>query len=172
MNSVRRADGFTMIEVMVALVIFAISLMGVMGLSTLSVYYNSMSRQISIASTVGAQLIDTLQHLNSTPEANFTSTAFTDSNPGNNGSPGSIDIVNDPPTSPAPEHTDSEVGFGGVVSGGITYRGYWNVVDIDQNSDGIVDLKEIVVIIRWKSANESRYHYTTLTTALYRPSGV
>jgi len=172
MLNLKRADGFTMVEVMVALVIFAISLIGVMGISTISVYYNSMSRQLSIASMVGMELVEALQHLSSKPEDIYTSPAFNDTDPSNNSSLSSIDVVNDPPSSPAPEHSEAEIGLNSPEIGGIRFQRYWNVAYVDQNGDGRTDTKVVVVIVRWRSGNESLFHTTTLSTAINKPPGV
>lgn len=171
MENRRNQRGFTIIEVMVAIGIFSIALIGVIGISTVVVYYNAISRQVSIAQMFGMELESTLQNLTSDPGTTFLNSAFTDTNSGNNSSLAFIDLTNDPPTSPAPEHSEAEIGLASPVYEGVIYQRFWNVADIDQNNDGIIEAKQIAVIVRWKRSNESSYHYSVISTGLYRPPG-
>lgn len=168
-KGIKENSGFTMLEVIIGLAIFAIGLLGVMGISTLVLYYNAMSRQITTASMLAVQLADELQHLQG---ANFNSAVYSDTNSGNNTQLGVIDIVNSPPTSPAPEHSEvTDLGRNFPVVGGITYERYWNVRDMDQNNDGVIDVKVITVIVRWRNSRESSFHYTDISTGLFRSPG-
>ncbi len=165
-------SGFTMLEVMVALVIFAVSLIGVMGISTMSVYYNAMSRQVDIASMFGIELADTLKHLTPDGGTTFLHPAFNDSDPGNNNVLGVIDLTNEPPSNPPAEHSESEIGLISPIHEGIVYQRFWNVADVDQNNDGIIEVKQIAVIVRWRKSQESHYHYSVISFGLYRPPGI
>lgn len=166
-------NGFTLLEVMVGIGIFAIGLIGVMGISTLSLYYNAMSRQINIAQMFGQDLAIQLQNLSPDPGSNFLDPAVSDTNTANNNALGIIDVINDNPTSPAPEHNESELGIPSPRYEGITYQRFWNVADIDQNGDGVFETKAIAIIVRWKGQrNERTYHYTVVPAGLYRPPGI
>jgi type IV pilus modification protein PilV len=69
-NYMRKEQGFTLLEVMIAMTILAIGLLGLAGLQITSVRSNSSASQVSEA-TVLAQ--DQLEQLRGTPFANLVS---------------------------------------------------------------------------------------------------
>jgi len=57
---VKDQDGFTLIELLIALVIFAVGILGVATMQISSIKGNSKSREISEASNVAAQQVETM----------------------------------------------------------------------------------------------------------------
>lgn len=60
----RQSQGFTLVEVMIALLILAIGLLGLAGLQIVSTKSNSFSNQMSIATTIAQDSLEALRNLN------------------------------------------------------------------------------------------------------------
>lgn len=80
-----RINAFTLIEVMVAMVVLAIGLLGLAGITVVVLRSNTLSQQISEATTLSSDLMDTLKrqaigNLPNCPTANaYTASAVTES---------------------------------------------------------------------------------------------
>jgi len=165
--------GFSLIELMVALVVFAIGFLGIMGTQLIAVQYNAYSKEMADAMLYAQDLAVNMPYMVPDPLANFNLAIFTDKDAGNNNSLGEIDIYNDPPFSPAYEYSDANLpaNYKGLSTAGTRYQRYWNVANIDLDGDGSVDAHIVAVIVRWKSARAARYWTAVVTTTIPSPIG-
>jgi type II secretion system protein I len=76
----RRQDGFTMIEVLIAMALLTIVLLGLCGASVMAINGNSLSKMSTTATVIAKDKIESLKNISynqitsgsDTPEANFT----------------------------------------------------------------------------------------------------
>jgi prepilin-type N-terminal cleavage/methylation domain-containing protein len=122
--------GFTLIEVLVAIVILMFGLLAVGSMQISAIRGNFMGGNTSIALTLAGQRMEDL--LNKA----FNNHDLDDSNTGNNGSLSSIASV---------DHQEY-VSEDGAVSAGGFYRRIWNVADEASGTR-----KSIVVIVTWEN---------------------
>lgn len=119
----KNQNGFTLIELLVALVIFAVGILGVAAMQLTSIQGNSKSRQISEASTVGADRIEMFLSLDyDAPELSDTDgdgTGQDTSNPPNgvDNSGGNFGL----------DHATTATADGNFTSADGNYQLFWNV---------------------------------------------
>lgn len=125
------ARAFTLIEVMVAMLVLAIGLLGLAGITVVVLRSNTLSQQISEATTISADLMDTLKrqpvgNLRDCPTANSYTTATIPASP-------ACSILRDSGVlalgdnyMPVIENGDALCGISGVLSAGNSYT-YDNV---------------------------------------------
>lgn len=179
MNANKHFSGFTLIEVMVSIGIFAIGFLGLMSIYGVSTYYSVTGLQFARASLLAQELANDLQHTYQDPVNANSSPIFSNNNTSNDTDLGAIDEYNAIPSNPAPEHSISDLASAGIQScttppnipcfpnvtsniviDNTTYERYWNVALY--NGGPLI----ITAIVRWRSASGSKYHSVNVTTSI------
>jgi len=125
--------GFTLVELIVAIVIFAIGIIGVAALQTQAVRGNSFSMQMSQGNNIAENLIEGLMVLP------YESTTFGDN--------------------PIPKGENVKRTGETVTSGGITYRVTWTVEQAnDPTIPGYDEMKLVAAEIWWDNDNRHISH--------------
>jgi len=134
MNRLKRENGFTLIEVMVAMFILLVGILAHAAFTITVIRENSNSGNYSSASALAQ---DKLEELTNLP---FTNPMLADIKTGNNNANGMIDI------SPLnADHQESNIDERGNAGG--FYERTWNIWTVSPSR------KDIVVIVSWKSGN-------------------
>lgn len=125
----RGSRGFTLLEVLIAVVILAVGLLAIAQMQIISIRFNAQGRDMTEATTLA---MDTLEYLKSLP---FNNADLADSDGANNGD--LTDTAN-------VDHADpnNPVDPQGIAGG--RYTRIWNV------ADG-ADTKSIMVVVTWLS---------------------
>jgi type IV pilus modification protein PilV len=125
-------EGWTLIEVLIAIVILTVGLLGVGSMQISAIRGNFMSGNTSIALTLASEKMEDLFN------RDFNDPVVADGNASNNGSLSSMTNVDHQ------ENVDPD----GTVSAGGFYRRIWNVADMASPWPA---MKEITVIVSWES---------------------
>jgi prepilin-type N-terminal cleavage/methylation domain-containing protein len=176
----RRADkkrGFTLIETMVAMAILMIGAVGVTKLFNVSYEMNGQARRATRAMAIAQDLLENislwpyqdnvsgspLANVSTTNDADIGDTQFqfqTDANPLGDG---------------LADHGEADITALGVAWTGIPtaslgpYQRFWNVVYLDTNGNGVNDLVQVAVIVRW--AEGTGWRRVVLLSAKLNPAG-
>ena len=128
----QRQDGFTLIEILIAVVILTVGLLAVGTMQISAIKGNFMSGNTSIALTLASEKMEDLFN------RDFNDPDNSDSNTSNNASLTSITNV---------DHQENLNADGSVSAGGL-YRRIWNIADM---ASPWPSMKEITVIVTWEN---------------------
>ena len=123
-----REQGFTLIEVLIAIVILTVGLLAVGTMQISAIRGNFMSGNTSIALSLAGEKMEELLN------KDFNDVELTDSNTGNNSTLSSITSVDD----------QQNISEEGVVGASAFYRRIWNIADLSSPTR-----KNIMVIVTW-----------------------
>ena len=124
-----RENGFTLIEILVAIVILTVGLLAVAKMQVSAIQGNYFSNSATTALNLAQQKMEDLL------SKSFTDADLADTQPGNNGNLTSL-VTKD--------HEELNVDEEGVSGAGIYHR-VWNVAD----DTPITDTKTITIIVTW-----------------------
>ena len=127
-----REEGWTLIEVLVAIVILTVGLLAVGTMQISAIRGNFMSGNTSIALTLAGEKMEDLFN------RNYTDAALADTTSGNNGN---LTLIT------GTDH-EEQVSDNGVVGAGGFYRRIWNIAD---TATPMPTMKEIAVIVTWQN---------------------
>jgi prepilin-type N-terminal cleavage/methylation domain-containing protein len=178
MHHHRSERGFTLIESMAALSVMLIGAAGIAGVFTMGMRMNGDATRMTRAAGIAKDLLDNIalwpyqDNVAGTPLAN-TSTA------------NDADIADtafkfmtsaDPLGDRIADHGEADLAALGALWTGIPsadlqglYERYWNVAYVDTNGDGVNDLVQIAVVVRWRQGNGWRS--VVLVSAKLNPAG-
>ena len=145
-KSKRKQEGWTLIEVLVAIVVLCVGLLAVGTMQISAIRGNFMGGNTSIALTLASEKMEDLLN------RNYTDAALADSVAGNNGN---LSVI----TAGNVDHEEN-VSDGGVVGGGAFYRRIWNIADTVTGASNWPTMKEMTVIVTW----EGNRHRVTIST--------
>ena len=123
-----REQGFTLIEVLIAIVILTVGLLAVGTMQISAIRGNFMSGNTSIALSLAGEKMEELLN------KDFNDVELTDSNTGNNSTLSSITSVDN----------QQNISEEGVVGASAFYRRIWNIADLSSPTR-----KNIMVIVTW-----------------------
>ena len=123
-----REQGFTLIEVLIAIVILTVGLLAVGTMQISAIRGNFMSGNTSTALSLASEKMEDLLN------KDFNNAELTDSNTGNNSTLSSITSVDN----------QQNISEEGVVGASAFYRRIWNIADLSSPTR-----KNIMVIVTW-----------------------
>ena len=141
-----KQEGWTLIEVLVAIVVLCVGLLAVGTMQISAIRGNFMGGNTSIALTLASEKMEDLLN------RNYTDAALADSKPANNANLTVITAAN-------VDHEEN-VSDGGVVGAAGFYRRIWNVADTVTGASNWPTMKEITVIVTW----ENNRHRVTVSS--------
>ncbi len=143
-------NGFTLIEVLIAMVILSIALLGLSSMNLYTIQGNNFARLATAAVALAQDKIEALKNLS------YTDAQLTDSNTGNDGSYTALQSTT---TVDSQEANIDEKGNSGT---GGTYTRVTNIANSGTGANSYANTKLIVVIVSWSDSSGS--HSVTLTT--------
>jgi prepilin-type N-terminal cleavage/methylation domain-containing protein len=170
-------QGFTLIESMLALAIVMIGAMGVGALFTTGVQMNGDARRMTHATAIAQDLLNSITLW---PYNESTGKPLANTSTGNDGDIGdagyAFQLTADPLSAGIADHGEADLtalgtGWTGLPASELRggYERYWNVRYVDSNGNGVNDLVQIAVIVRWPHAGGWRR--VVLMTAKLNPGG-
>jgi prepilin-type N-terminal cleavage/methylation domain-containing protein len=136
-------QGFTMLEIMIALVFLSVGLLGIAGLHHATISGNQTANYVTRAVNLAEDKIEELKRLDFSDSA-LSDTDSVDTDVGN-------DIKANPALFTNPDHANDSPDSGLIR--------VWNVADSTPSSG----LKTVTVIVGWEL---KRWHYIALTTII------
>ena len=151
MKIIQKKSGFTMIEVMLAMLILSVALLGVARISVSVVRGNAFSSNFTTATALAQEKLEKLSNLA------FDDASLNDANAENNSTAGLL-------SSATTDFQETQVDVNGVASmpGGIFTR-TWNVWDRTDLSNPATR-KDIAVIVSWQDVQGNPKTATISTT--------
>lgn len=146
----QKQEGWTLIEVLVAVVILCVGLLAVGTMQISAIRGNFMGGNTSIALTLASQKMEDL--LNRRWDGMFTDAHLVDSVLGNNGD---LSVI----TAGSVDHEEN-VSDSGVVGANAFYRRIWNIADSASLAGDWPTMKQITVIVTW----EGNKHRVTISS--------
>jgi len=154
-----RPIGFTLIEVMVAMVLLLITALGLVGLASQGNAMNADGRRMTRATAIAQDLVANVElwAYDDARLANATTANDTDL--------GDADGHYETDPSPGADHDEAHLRLGGGAWLGIatadlaagSFERFWNVAEVDDwNANGIPDMKRIAVVVRWPHGSSWR----------------
>lgn len=169
--------GFTLIESMLALAVMLVGAMGIAALYTTGVQMNGDARRMTRATAIGQDLLNNIaiwpyNEASGTPLANVST-----SNDADIGDAGyAFQLTADPLGAGLADHGEADLAAMGALWTGMPsselggeYERYWNVKYVDTNGNGVNDLAQIAVIVRWPHG--AGWRRIVLMTAKLNPGG-
>lgn len=150
MSNKQNEMGFTLIEVLIAIVILSIALLGLSSMNLYTIQGNNLARQETAAVALAQDKIEALKNLS------YTDPQLTDSVTGNDGSYTALQSTT---TVDSQEANIDEKGNSGT---GGTYTRITNIADSGTGANSYTNTKLIVVIVSWTDSSGS--HTVILTT--------
>jgi prepilin-type N-terminal cleavage/methylation domain-containing protein len=126
-----REEGWTLVEVLVAIVILTVGLLAVGTMQISAIRGNFMGGNTSIALTLASEKMEDLFN------RNYTDAALADTTTGNNGD---LTLIT------GTDH-EERVSDNGIVGAGGFYRRIWNIAD---TATPMPTMKEIAVMVTWE----------------------
>lgn len=134
MNRIKGDKGFTLIEVLVALVILVIGLLGTLSLGITSINQNAYTRHLSRATTLAEEQLENLLLL----PFNHPSLTDTDGD-------GYIGLDDEDSTTVDHSYIGNPVDERFYI--------YWNVAENRADTTSVYGVKTLVVLVRWMEGN-------------------
>ena len=130
-----KEKGFTLIELMIAMIVLGIGILALIEMQVAAMSGNSSANQMTIATTLAQDQIERLKGLS------FFDAALTDTNAGNNGA------LTNPTDDESFDLTDASnpINESGGTTGLRRYRRFWNIAD----NTPIQGVKTVVVFVYW-----------------------
>jgi prepilin-type N-terminal cleavage/methylation domain-containing protein len=128
----RRQEGWTLIEILIAIVVLTVGLLAVGTMQISAIRGNFMGGNTSIALTLASEKMEDLIN------RNYDDPVLNDSNAANNGDLSSIANID----------WEENVTDAGTIGAGGFYRRIWNIAD---TATPWPDMKEITVIVTWEN---------------------
>ena len=130
-----KEKGFTLIELMIAMIVLGIGILALIEMQVAAMSGNSSANQMTIATTLAQDQIERLKGLS------FFDAALTDTNGGNNGA------LTNPTDDESFDLTDASnpINESGGTTGLRRYRRFWNIAD----NTPIQGVKTVVVFVYW-----------------------
>ena len=178
MREPRRARGFTLIETMAAVTVMLIGAIGLMGLFSAGLAMDGNARRMTRATAIAQDLLDNIALW--PYQDNVAGTPLFDASAANNGDIGDTGLNFETDANPLgdgfADHGEPDLVALGTAWTGIPanslpagYERYWNVVYVDTNHNGVNDLVQIAVIVRWQQGGAWRR--LVLLSAKLNPNG-
>jgi prepilin-type N-terminal cleavage/methylation domain-containing protein len=147
----RGRPGFTLIEVMVAMMVLLIGAAGLVGLANQGNAMNADGRRVTRATAIAQDLLANVELWAYDDPRLANPTTANDTDLGDAAGLFETDAV------PLADHGEADLALGGawlgVPQGELDlgqYQRFWNVAEVDDwNGNGIPDVKRIAVIVRW-----------------------
>jgi len=172
-----KGRGFTLIEAMIAMAILLIGALGLTGIFQVGLQMNSDSRRMLHATAIAQDLLTNIQmwqyqdNVAGTPLANVS--AANDADLADTALRFQTSL--DPVADGYADHDEATVTAMGTAWTGIPaaslgeFQRYWNVKYLDTNGNGVNDLVQIAVIVRWPHG--SGWRRVVLVTGKLNPAG-
>ncbi len=154
----RGGRGFTLIESLVAMVVLLVGAAGLMGLFATGMQMNGDARRLTRATAIAQDLVNNIgtwpyqDDVAGTPLANTSTT--NDADLGDTAA--AFETDPDPLGHGLADHGEADLAaLGAAWTGasaadlGSEYQRYWNVAYVDTDGDGVNDLVQIAVVVRW-----------------------
>lgn len=167
----RRASGFTLIEVMVAMVVLVVGALGLLAMQNYGIQTNADARVLTRATALAQDLASQMQmwdYANDPRLANGNKT--NDADPFDHAGAFQQDVVD----TTAFDHQESELETSGAAypwfgtptatAQGLGFTRYWNIAEDPADANGA---KRVAVIVRW--ANHGAARRIVLVTVLRNP---
>jgi type IV pilus modification protein PilV len=172
-NSKFESRGFTLLEVMMAMAILSIGILGLVGMQITAIRANRQGSKMSQALFLAESKADLLLSYS------FTDTRLTDTNSGNNPGAGvafpMLDHATIDPTSVADDLDLSTLDqFGNptgvsIALGTSGFQRFWQIADEDSNTElPGPDVKRINVVVRFKDS-ELSYGFRQVNVTVIKP---
>jgi prepilin-type N-terminal cleavage/methylation domain-containing protein len=170
--------GFTLIESMAAMGVVMIGALGMGTLFSIGVRMNGDARRMTHATAIAQDLVNNIalwpyqDNVAGTPLANVQ--AGNDADIGDTAS--AFQWTADPLGSGLADHGEADLAAMGALFTGIPaselgsdYERFWNVAYVDTNGNGVNDVVQIAVVVRWRQGGGWRR--IVLLTAKLNPQG-
>jgi prepilin-type N-terminal cleavage/methylation domain-containing protein len=177
MRRPRRHRGFTLIECMLGMAILMVAGLGVVKLFNVTYEMNGNARRTTRAQAIAQDLLENISmwpyqdNVAGTPLANTSTT--------NDGDIGDTAFQFESDANPLgdglADHGEPDIAALGVAWTGIPtaalgqYQRYWNVAYLDTNGNGVNDVVQVAVIVRWQESGAWRR--VVLLSAKLNPTG-
>jgi prepilin-type N-terminal cleavage/methylation domain-containing protein len=144
--------GFTLLEMMIAMMVLLIGAVGVAGLSSQGSKMNGDSRRVMRATAIAQDLVANIELWP------YADVRLANGVPDNDGDIGDAALAYESASAPNADHGEADLVAGGGTWLGVAaaeiqlggYQRYWNVSEGDDwNANGVPDAKRIAVIVRW-----------------------
>jgi len=170
--------GFTLIESMAAMAVVMIGALGIGALFSVGVRMNGDARRMTRATAIAQDLVNSIalwpyqDNVGGTPLANVS--AGNDADIGDNAF--AFQWTADPLASGLADHGEADLAALGPLWTGIPaaelgqdYQRFWNVAYADTNGNGVNDVAQIAVVVRWRQGGGWRR--IVLLAAKLNPGG-
>ena len=138
-----KEKGFTLIELMIAMVVLGIGILALIQMQVAAMSGNSSANQMTVATTLAQDQIERLKSLS------YFDAALTDANVGNNGAlmtpPNEASFDHTNADNPNPDNNPNPINETGGNTGLTRYRRFWNIAD----NTPIQGVKTVVVFVYW-----------------------
>jgi len=170
----RRPSGFTLVEVMIAMVVLLVGAVGLIGLHRYGVQTNADARVMTRATALAQDLVSQMQFWDYTNDPRLVNTQtgndadFADGAGLFQGAVGSFVY----------DHQESELesqnapytwlGTPTATAQALGFTRYWNIAEVDLDDNGVNGAKRVAVIVRWERNGAARR--IVMVTVLRNPA--
>jgi prepilin-type N-terminal cleavage/methylation domain-containing protein len=180
MRRLANERGFTLIESMAAMLIMLVCALGLGAMFSIGIRMNGDARRITRATAIAQDLIDNialwpyqdnvagtpLANVKTNNDADIADTAFL------------FELDEDPILKDRADHGEADLTALGAAWTGIPsaelngmYERYWNVAYLDANGNGVNEMVQVAVIVRWRQQGGLGWRRVVLVTAKLNPAG-